>query len=160
MVSRDLKLEKSFIDALRKSVEYYPNKTALIDSSREVTYLQLWNKILKTRCQLRKLGLNPKDRIAFIQSNSIDFIIIHIAIIANESISIPIEIGAKKETVEKIIKASGAKKIYIERKYTNLYQSESSAISDRASCLQDLLQDSETIELESADITDLSLIHI
>lgn len=156
MVSRDLKLEKSFIDALRKSVEYYPNKTALIDSSREVTYLQLWNKILKTRCQLRKLGLNPKDRIAFIQSNSIDFIIIHIAIIANESISIPIEIGAKKETVEKIIKASGAKKIYIERKYTNLYQSESSAISDRASCLQDLLQDSETIELESADITDFN----
>src|SRR6056300_519706 len=105
MVSRDLKLEKSFIDALRKSVEYYPNKTALLDSSREVTYLQLWNKILKTSCQLRKLGLNPKDRIAFIQSNSIDFIIIHFAIIANESISIPIEIGAKKETVEKIIKA-------------------------------------------------------
>ena len=75
----------NFIDLLHKNVKKFPDKLAICDEKDRITYLELWNKIKKVSKALSNLGILEGDRVAFLQSNSITFVVIHFAIIFFEN---------------------------------------------------------------------------
>jgi long-chain acyl-CoA synthetase len=69
----------NLIDFLRKNVENYGDKVAVIDKSREITFYQLYEEVKKFSNNLDIL--NQEEIISLISENSISFIIAYLGII-------------------------------------------------------------------------------
>tara|TARA_B100000963_G_scaffold361991_1_gene401732 strand:+ start:4513 stop:6036 length:1524 start_codon:yes stop_codon:yes gene_type:complete len=136
--------QDSFIQLLHRNVKKFPNKLAVCDENNEITYGQLWEKINQARENLLNKGIKEGDRVAFLQSNSISFVIIHFAIIFNKSISIPLDVGSTISNISKILENSKAKLILIEKKIFKLYENLTGefGIED----IEKFLKDSEEIK--------------
>ena len=50
-----------------------PDKTAVIQGTQHVSYAELWAQALAQGAELRRLGIEPGDRVALLSPNVVDF---------------------------------------------------------------------------------------
>ncbi|MCX7920336.1 MAG: long-chain fatty acid--CoA ligase [bacterium] len=76
---------------LQQSCRAKGNTVAINYESEQLTYTQLWLRILGVAKELRQLGIKPQERIALLMENSAEFIISYFAILATGATVVPIE---------------------------------------------------------------------
>ena len=69
----------NLIDFLKKNVENHGDKIAVIDNEREITFIELYEKVEKFSNNIKIL--NQEEIISLISENSISFIIAYLGII-------------------------------------------------------------------------------
>ena len=91
-----------FISALEDVVRSNQLGIAVADANTELTYAELWSIITKLAQVLEDIGVTKGDRVVFMLPNSVDFIVLHLAIIRAAAISVPIDLATPDRTVRDI----------------------------------------------------------
>jgi len=102
----------SFLRTFTENARKYPNKIALefIDLPlQRVTYAELNDLVNRTAGYLQSLGLQPGDRVALQLSKSLEFILLHLAIIRVGAISLPLNLAYPPDELSYFLEDSGAK---------------------------------------------------
>jgi amino acid adenylation domain-containing protein len=87
--------------------ERLPDKTAIISSSRSVTFSQLQQESLATAECLRELGVQPGDRIGICMEKSIDQVSVILGVLLANAVIVPILPRLKQSNIRHIIENSG-----------------------------------------------------
>lgn len=83
-----------------------PNLIAIVDQNNQVTYKQLSNLINLTAHRLKSFGINPGDNISIKTTNSIEFVVLHLAVLKLGAISVLINANLPAGEVDRIRFAS------------------------------------------------------
>lgn len=97
-------IESDLVNELLQSTLQNPNKLALAVHNNKLTYSELWQSICITSSNLDNLGINTGDRVLFSLDNTLDFIILHFAIIKNGAISVPVDTMISETNLDSIIR--------------------------------------------------------
>jgi acyl-CoA synthetase (AMP-forming)/AMP-acid ligase II len=109
-------------DILKRSAKRFPNKIALVESERRVTYLELNKLVNKVARGFNSIGLVKGDRLSILSSNSIEFILVYYACAKAGITIVPINTGLLSNEIEYIIKDSNSKAVLIEKQFLDLLQ--------------------------------------
>ena len=69
------------------------DKTALVEGTRSITYGGLAESVARLAQELNELGVRPLDRVAFLCPDSIDYVILSLAILSLDAAVVPIAPG-------------------------------------------------------------------
>lgn len=64
---------------LERSAEVHPNKTAVVDGGRRISYSDLASIVTRLAHGLRRSGVGPGDRVAYLATNSAELLAAHYA---------------------------------------------------------------------------------
>lgn len=93
---------------LEKSARRFPDKHALIFSEERLTYKQINTLTDSLASNLRKLGVNPQDRIAIFLDNSVESVISIFGILKAGAIFVLLNPALKSKKLNYILRDSGA----------------------------------------------------
>ncbi len=102
----------SFLKTFHENVRKYPNKIALkfIDAPlQHVTYSELDEQVNRTANYLQSLGLQRGDRVALQLSKCLEFILLHLATVRLDAISLPLNLAYPPDELKYFLEDSGAK---------------------------------------------------
>jgi long-chain acyl-CoA synthetase len=97
-------IESDLVNELFQSTIQNRNKLALAVNNNSLTYSQLWQSICSISYKLDGLGIVAGDRILFSLDNTLDFIILHFAILKLGAISVPLDTMISETNLDSIIK--------------------------------------------------------
>jgi long-chain acyl-CoA synthetase len=99
----------SLVSVLQESALRRPDKVALIEGDRRVTYEELWSLALRRAAALRTAGVAPGDRVALLALNTVDFVTAYYGILARGAVVVPIAPMLVAEEIAFLLEDSGAK---------------------------------------------------
>ena len=110
---RDVTLYEQFA----ASAERYPDKTAIIDQSRRVTYAEFRRQVDNVAANLVALGLNPGDVVALQTWNSLEMPLLHLACNRVGLLYLPLHDGWREPEMKHLLALSKARMIVIPVEY-------------------------------------------
>jgi malonyl-CoA/methylmalonyl-CoA synthetase len=102
----------SFLNTFTDNVRLYPDKIALefIDPPlQRMTYADLDQLVGQTAGYLQSLGVQPGERVALQLTKSLEFILLHLATVRLEAITLPLNLAYPPDEIEYFLSDSGAK---------------------------------------------------
>lgn len=121
-------MPQKLIEVVNRSTQKYPDKIALITPSENLTYSDLQEKIDALSSSFYYFGLKPKDRVALILSNCVEFIVSFFAISKLGGVVVPIN-PAYKEEMSYIFQDAGVSFIIASSKMQDKISKFSSSLS-------------------------------
>ncbi len=97
---------------IERSTTYFPEKTALIFEGKTWTYRRLNEQVNRIATGLRRLGINPGDRVCLFLPNIPEFIFAYYGLQKIGAVSVSINAMCKSEEVKYIANDSGAVAIF------------------------------------------------
>ena len=95
-----------FVHELWKNAD--PSRLAL-DGNRALTYAQLSDQVRVVRNVLYKKGIRRKDRVALYSANSVEFVVVYMAVVSLGAIIIPVNSSLVDREVDFILRDSETK---------------------------------------------------
>ena len=95
-----------FVHELWKNAD--PSRLAL-DGNRALTYAQLSDQVRMVRNVLYKKGIRRKDRVALYSANSVEFVVVYMAVVSLGAIIIPVNSSLVDREVDFILRDSETK---------------------------------------------------
>jgi len=86
-------------DLLTKTVKKYPDRTAVVEGEKSVTYGTLYSMVEGFSSFLKSRGVGHGDRVAILLPNSIEYIVCFFGIARLGAISVPINAAYKQEEI-------------------------------------------------------------
>jgi len=115
----------SIQDMLIKSAERYKNKIALEDLTNypisKVTYAELYDYVLKFGSSLQKIGLKPRDHIAVIGENRVQWAIAFLAGMMYDYVMVPVDKGLTQGDILNIIHESDSTALVFSGSFNELF---------------------------------------
>ncbi|SEN19447.1 AMP-dependent synthetase/ligase [Lihuaxuella thermophila] len=109
---------KNLLDMVRRSVERYPDKAALMwksqGSYRSLTYRQFWEEIRLIAAGLARLGVDRGDKVAILSENNPKWPIADFAICSLGAVSVPVYPALPAEKVVQIMKKADCQAAVVE----------------------------------------------
>ena len=78
------------VNRIKKETTGRIDKPAVIDDNRKVTYGELFRAVDKIAIELKKLGVKPAERVALLYGDSIDYIVISLAVLSINAVIVPV----------------------------------------------------------------------
>ena len=128
----------SFLNSLIENTHKYPDKVALefIDPPiQRVTYAELEGLVQQTAGYLQTLGVQPGDRVALQLSKSLEFILLHLAIVRLGAISLPLNLAYPPEEIKYFLEDSGAKLFFTLRVSRGKIESVFNSLPELQECI-------------------------
>ena len=107
---------------LKKAVEYYPAKTAVVDGSRSFTYPQIGERVTALARFLQTLGIQPKDRISILEVNSHAYLETYYAAAGIGAILNPLNYRLAPKEIAYILRDSGSRWLIANSQFANQVQ--------------------------------------
>jgi long-chain acyl-CoA synthetase len=105
----------SLIDLWSQSVASFPEHTAVSHLDRTYTYRELDGLIGRLAAGLRRLGVEPGDRVALVMPNCLHSIVCYLGAIHAGATAVPINIRLKADEMRFILEDSGARLVVVHR---------------------------------------------
>src|SRR6266511_4246976 len=128
----------SFLKTFHENVRKYPNKIALkfIDAPlQQVTYSELDEQVNRTANYLQSLGLQRGDRVALQLSKCLEFILLHLATVRLDAISLPLNLAYPPDELKYFLEDSGAKLFFALESSKDKVQSILPVLPDLQECI-------------------------
>lgn len=109
------------IDLLEESVEKYRGKIAVCCDERNMTYGELYIRILKLSEELTAKGVKKGDHVALLLANSIEFILSFFAVNRCGGIIIPVYVNTGANKLVSIVNFCDIKFIISSKQYQDVY---------------------------------------
>lgn len=105
----------SFLNSFIENTQKYPDKVALefIDPPlQRVTYAEMDRLVRQTAVYLQNFGVQPGDRVSLQLSKSLEFILLHLAVVRLGAISLPLNLAYPPDEIQYFLEDSGAKMFF------------------------------------------------
>jgi acyl-CoA synthetase (AMP-forming)/AMP-acid ligase II len=100
---------ESMLAPLIRQADLRPDRVALIDSSGRLTYRELLGRVYATARALRRLGVEPGDRVAYLLENRSDLVVTFYASQALGAVAAPVHVRSVAREIALLTRATGAK---------------------------------------------------
>jgi len=107
-------------DVLRVNARKFPDRRALKDSRRELTFKQYNERSCRLANGLLKLGLRKGDRLCILSHNCLEFMELYAATAKTGIVAVPINWRISPEDMEYVINDSEAKAIVLHEKFLDV----------------------------------------
>jgi len=78
-------------------------KAAVIDGNRKFSYSKLFDAVNSAAAELRSLGIRPAHRVAFLCGDSIDYIVVSLAVLSLQAVIVPISASLSLDEIEPVL---------------------------------------------------------
>jgi long-chain acyl-CoA synthetase len=93
----------NIVDVIKKSTQRFRNNYAIIDGKEKVSYSNLFNTVEELSRELKNLGIGKYARVVLLCEDSIDYIIISLAILKIYAVVVPVPFGSVKEEIDNVL---------------------------------------------------------
>src|SRR4030042_2606244 len=73
---------------LESAAFYFPNRTALSDAGREITYAEFNDQANRVATGLIKMGVNPNDHVGLCAPNSAEWIVFYFGVLKAGAVAV------------------------------------------------------------------------
>ena len=102
---------------LRMSALAFPNKTCVVAPERSVTFSEFEKEALGVAAWLRELGIRREDRVAILDTNSLDFMVTTCAVGVLGAILVPLNYRQRVPELRYQVRDSGSKILFASSRY-------------------------------------------
>jgi long-chain acyl-CoA synthetase len=95
---------KNIVQVIESETKGYLKKLAFIDGRRKITYVGLLTAVDRVSKELKKLAINAGKRVALSCEDSIDYVILSLAVLKLSAVIVPIPFGSSEEEIETVLK--------------------------------------------------------
>lgn len=95
---------KNIIEVIQSETEGYADKLAVIDRERRITYAELFARVSEASEELKNLAIKKGKRVALLCEDSIDYVILSLAVLKLSAVIVPVPFGSSREEIEKVLK--------------------------------------------------------
>jgi len=105
--------DETFADVLRARVARHPDRVAVTDGTRQLTYVQLEDAILRVADLLARQGIDAGDIVAVQLPNWVEFLPVYFAIERVGAIGVPVSIEFRSSEVDYVLRTTGARGLIV-----------------------------------------------
>ncbi len=105
----------TFADPLKRAVQVAPNKIAMIDGKRQITFQDLWWRCAQLVGGLKSLGCERGDRVAILSANSHKYIEAYVGVPSGGMVIVPLNTRHAEPELEYALKDAGVKILLTDR---------------------------------------------
>jgi fatty-acyl-CoA synthase len=108
---------------LRYAEEQYPDRTAIVCKGERFTYAQFADRASRLAGGLRKMGVKPGERVAFISLNCHRLLEAYFGVLDAGAVLLPLNIRLAAHELGYILKDAGAKVLFLEKQFLGMVDS-------------------------------------
>lgn len=128
----------TIVDVIIAETAGHEGNTAVVDGDRRITYGYLQAQMETSAAALARLGIKPLDRVALLARDSIEYIILSLAILRVEAVMVPIPTTYAQAEIEDVLEQLGANALIFE---AAIYKGDSDKTANDAQALTGLFKD-------------------
>jgi fatty-acyl-CoA synthase len=118
---------------LERAASVHPDRTAIIDGPRSVTYAWMAAEVTRLAQALRTRGLEPGDRVAYLAPNCAEVLVAHFAIPLAGGVLVTLNTRLSSEEIAHIVDHSGATFLFADGELLEPTMSKLSAVTSMRS---------------------------
>ena len=108
---------------LRYAEQQFPQRTAIVCGKERFSYAQFAERVSKLAGALRKAGVQPGDRVAFLTTNCHRLLEAYYGVIEAGGVLLPLNIRLAPQELAYILNDSGARVLFFQRHFRELVES-------------------------------------
>ena len=81
----------------------YQGKTAIIDGDRQISYGELFANVDEAAVELKEHGIKPAQRVALLCGDSIDYIVVSLAVLSLQAVIVPVSSSLSGSEVDAVL---------------------------------------------------------
>jgi long-chain acyl-CoA synthetase len=94
----------NIVKVIAKETKNYLNYKAVVDGGQIITYAQLLEAVDKTSLELKKLKVTRFSRVALLCDDSIDYIVMSLAVLSLYAVIVPVPFGSAQDEIDILLK--------------------------------------------------------
>ena len=106
---------KNIVKVIQSETTNYSDKLAIIDGKYKLTYVELLTVVDMMSKELKKLSVEPAKRVALLCEDSIDYVILSLAVLKISAVIVPIPFASSKVEIDKVLKETKINFLIFER---------------------------------------------
>ncbi len=110
----------TLLDLLQQSTEKFATRTALVAGDHSITYAELWASVVRLGAALRRLGVEPGERVGVMLPNVPAFVQAYFGILAAGATVVPLNIVYKAEEIRYVLEDAAIQRILTTRIFETL----------------------------------------
>jgi fatty-acyl-CoA synthase len=110
------------VRCLDRAMELFPNKIGIISGTRQFTYRQFGERCQRLASALKKHGVQPGDRVAYLSFNTHQLLEGYYGVVLAHAIVMPLNVRLSPVELENILKHSGARMLLFENDFAPLVE--------------------------------------
>jgi fatty-acyl-CoA synthase len=107
---------------LRYASEQYPDKTAIVCGDERLTYAQFSGRAARLAGALRRLGVKPGDRVAYLSINCHRLLEAYYGVLEAGAVLLPLNIRLNPQELAFILNDSGARFLFFQEMFTPMVE--------------------------------------
>lgn len=123
--------------AMRRSAQFHEDLTAVVSGDRQLTYGEAWQRGLRLANALVALGLQPGDRLAVLEDNSVEAADFYIGSVVANLVRVPLYRRNSPEAHLHMLKGAQCKAVVVSEEYA----SELEPVAEQLEGLQVIVRD-------------------
>jgi fatty-acyl-CoA synthase len=108
---------------LRYAEQQFPHRTAIVCGNERFTYGQFADRAARLGGALKKAGVKPGDRVAFLSMNCHRLLEAYYGVLEAGAVLLPLNVRLASHELAYILNDSGAKVLFLEKEFLNLVDS-------------------------------------
>jgi fatty-acyl-CoA synthase len=108
---------------LRYAEQQYPRRTAVVCNQDRFSYAQFADRVGRLAGALRKIGIRPGDRVAFLSANCHRLLEAYYGVLEAGAVLLPLNIRLAPGELSYILNDSGAALLFVEKQFLGLVES-------------------------------------
>jgi fatty-acyl-CoA synthase len=114
---------------LRYAEQQFPRRTAIVCGKERFTYSQFAERVSRLSGALRRAGVQPGDRVAFLSTNCHRLLEAYYGVLEAGAVLLPLNIRLAPQELAYILNDSGARVLFLQRHFLELVESFRSKLS-------------------------------
>lgn len=114
---------------LRYAEQQWPRRTAVVCGNERFTYAEYGERVGRLAGALRKAGVQPGDRVAFLSANCHRLLEAYYGVVEAGAVLLPLNIRLAAQELAYILNDAGARVLFSQRQYLELVEALSSKLS-------------------------------
>ena len=104
---------------MERAVRAWPDREAIVEGERRLTYAQAWERGLRLANLLRAAGLRPQDRIAVVEDNTLEAVDFYLACTIGNFIRVPLYARNSTESHQHMMSHTGCAALVAAENYVS-----------------------------------------
>ena len=93
----------NIVETIRKDTESFQDRIAIVDGESRVSYAEMFRLVYKVGNELQDKGVLPTQRVALLCGDSIDYIVLSLAILSIDAVVVPVSVSLSKEEIDRLL---------------------------------------------------------
>ena len=93
----------NIVEVIKKETLNFRKKIAVIEKSRSISYSELFEAVDISASALKNFGILPSERVALICEDSIEYIIISLAVLSINAVLVPVSTALSKKEIKAVL---------------------------------------------------------